>query len=228
MDLLYKILILVGGMILGYLIGSLSFSLIIGLNFYKKDVRQYGSKNAGGTNATRVLGKKAGFTVMFFDVLKSIVVYWTITMVLRYTALGAYAWVAPTVYLSIFATALGHAYPIFYGFKGGKVVSIFAGFALATNWVVTLISMVIFFGLLGWKKMVSLASVSTALALILYSWIFFIPEVFAFSMYPAGTNDPIWFVSIFLALSLILIVRHRANIKRILSGTERKIGDPKI
>jgi glycerol-3-phosphate acyltransferase PlsY len=228
MDLLYKILILVGGMILGYLIGSLSFSLIIGLNFYKKDVRQYGSKNAGGTNATRVLGKKAGFTVMFFDVLKAIVVYWTITMVLRYTALGAYAWVAPTVYLSIFATALGHAYPIFYGFKGGKVVSIFAGFALATNWVVTLISMVIFFGLLGWKKMVSLASVSTALAFILYSWIFFIPEVFAFSMFPAGTNDPIWFVSIFLALSLLLIVRHRANIKRILSGTERKIGDPKI
>lgn len=228
MDIFYKILIVLGGALFGYLIGSLSFSLIIGLNFYKKDVRLFGSKNAGGTNATRVLGKKAGFLVMFFDVLKSIVVYWTLVLLLRFTPLGQYAWFEATVYLAIFATALGHAFPIFYGFKGGKVVSIFAGFALATNWLVTIISMIIFFGLLGWKKMVSLGSVATATAFLLYGWVLLFPVVFNLSMYPAGANHPIWFIATFAAISILLIIRHRANIKRLLNGTERKIGDPQL
>lgn len=227
MDITYKILILLAGIIFGYLIGSLSFSLIIGKNFYQKDVRHYGSKNAGGTNATRVLGRKAGFTVMFFDVLKSIVVYWTLTLILTHTNLGQIAWVAPTVYLAMVATALGHAYPVFYGFKGGKVVSIFAGFALATNWALTLMSMIIFFGLLSWKKMVSLASVSAALAFLLYGWVFFFPEVVNLTMYAPVIKDIVWFYGAFTFTAILLIVRHRANIKRILDGSERKIGEPR-
>lgn len=227
MDLLYKILILFAGLIFGYLIGSLSFALIIGKNFYQKDVRQYGSKNAGGTNATRVLGRKAGFIVMFFDVLKTVVVYWTLTLVLTRTNLVNIAWVAPTVYLAVAATALGHAFPVFYGFKGGKVVSIFAGFALATNWALTLISMLIFFSLIGWKKMVSLASVTTALAFLLYGWLLFFPQVANLTMYAATVDNMLWLYASFTFIAVLLIIRHKANIKRILSGTERRIGDPK-
>lgn len=228
MDLTYKILILLAGITFGYLIGSLSFSLIIGKSFFQKDVRQYGSKNAGGTNATRVLGRKAGFLVMFLDVLKSVTVYWTLTLLLTYTDLGSYAWVAPTVYGGIVATALGHAFPVFYGFKGGKVVSIFAGFAVATNWLVTLISITLFFSLLGWKKMVSLASVVASFTFILYGWIFFFPEVFNLTMYAATVKDVLYFYSSFVVIAIILIVRHRANIQRILSGTERRIGEPRL
>lgn len=226
--MVYSILILIAGLLFGYLIGSLSFSLIIGKNFYQKDVRHFGSKNAGGTNATRVLGKKAGFLVMFFDVLKSIVVYWTIVLLLRIPQLAQFAWVAPTVYGAIFTTALGHAFPVFYGFKGGKVVSIFAGFALASSWLVTIISMIIFFGLVYLKRMVSLASISTATAFIAYGWIFFLPGVATFSLWPGAIENIPWFYGSFTALSLLLIWRHQANIKRLLDGNERKIGEPKI
>ena len=227
MDIFSKILILLGGIALGYLIGSLSFALIIGKTFYKKDVRLYGSKNAGGTNATRVLGRKGGFLVIFLDVLKAIVVYWTITLILMHTALGNIAWAGPTVYAAIIATALGHAFPIFYGFKGGKVVSIFVGFALATNWLVTIVSITIFFGMIGWKKMVSLGSVLTSVAFMLYGWIFIFPSVANLTMYAGTIIDMVWFYIAFAFISVLLVVRHRDNIKRIFAGTERRIGEPR-
>ncbi len=226
--IIYKILVLLASIVFAYIIGSLSFSLIIGMNFYRKDVRKFGSKNAGGTNATRVLGRKAGFLVIFFDVLKSIIVYWTLTLILQHTGIGNHAWIAPTIYAGVFATAIGHAFPVFYGFKGGKVVSIFAGFALATNWLITLVSIVIFFGLIAWKKMVSLGSILTALAFILYGWIFLFPQVYNLSMYPGTVDNMLWFYGTFAAISILLIIRHKANIQRLLKGTERKIGDPKV
>lgn len=225
--MLYSILILIVGLLFGYLIGSLSFSLIIGINFYQKDVREYGSNNAGGTNAARVLGKKAGYLVMFFDVLKTIIVYWTIVLLLRIPALAAHAWVAPTVYGAIITTALGHAFPVFYGFKGGKVVSIFAGYCLATSWLITLISMVIFFGLIYLKRMVSLASVTTAGAFILYGWVLLLPKVADFIMWPGTINHVFWYYGSFVLIAVMLIWRHRTNIGRILNGTERKIGESK-
>jgi glycerol-3-phosphate acyltransferase PlsY len=220
----YSILILIVGLLIGYFVGSLSFSLIIGLNFYQKDVRLYGSKNAGGTNATRVLGKKAGFLVMFFDVLKTIVVYWTVLLLMRIPSIAMYAWVAPTLYGAVIATALGHAFPVWYGFKGGKVVSIFAGFCLATSWLFSLVGMALFFTLIFTKKIVSLASISTAIATILYGWIVLFPNVANIMLWGAADKSAIWLYVSFVIIAIMLVWRHKENIKRLLNGTERKIG----
>lgn len=189
--------------VLGYLIGSIPFALVIGKVFYKTDVREHGSGNLGGSNAGRTLGAKAGVAVAVCDVLKA-----TIAMAL--TALFAKDAI---IYAGFFAT-LGHCYPLFAGFKGGKAVSTAMGFLLGIAIFIThdfligfLLPLVIFFGLLYLTKIVSLSSMIAVSAGAI---------ILAFISTPivAGT---------FTIIAVIVISRHSSNIKRILAGTENKI-----
>ena len=191
--------------LLGYLLGSLPFALIIGKLFYKTDVRNYGSGNLGGTNAGRVLGKKAGISVIACDVLKVVVA----VGIVSYFDREASIWAG-------FATAFGHCYPIFAGFRGGKAVATMFGFLLSTSiftfqsaWYV-IIPFLFFLVVLYLSKMVSLSSMVAALISSLY---------ITYRQFDSS-------IEIIIAswlLTILVIYRHRSNIKKIANGTENKI-----
>ena len=189
---------------LGYTFGSIPFALVIGKVFYKTDIRQFGSGNLGGTNAGRVLGKKAGLSVSILDISKAFIVMLIVkSFDPNQVALAG-----------VFAT-LGHIYPLFAGFKGGKAVSTAAGYILGVSTLVffkpvemALIPLLSFFLVLKLTKYVSLSSMT---ALSLAALISFFVQ-----------NDLM--ISFYLSLLVsIVIYRHKANIDRLIKGTESKV-----
>lgn len=222
METLYSVLIIFGAIICGYLIGSVSTSILIGRIFYKVDIRDHGSGNAGGTNAGRILGKKAGAAVIIIDILKMVIFHWALTLILRFTSLGDLVNPNFTIYIACFSLTLGHCFPIFHKFRGGKAVSGIAGFALATNWLVFLVAFIVFVTILKLKKKVSLSSITGSLTISVMSLVVMIPSLANITFYPLVYIT--WWYPFFLALTCaVLIILHSSNIKRIIKGTERKI-----
>jgi acyl phosphate:glycerol-3-phosphate acyltransferase len=185
-------------LILSYLIGSISFALVVGKLFYKTDIRGYGSGNLGATNTFRVLGKKAGLIVAVADLLKGTVAC-LLPQMLNST-------VNPII-CGLLAI-LGHVFPIFAGFKGGKAVATSTGVFLFLTPLGTLIGFVVFTLTLIISKYVSLSSMLAGIAIFIYSIIF----------------EEKVIVAISLLISVFVIILHRQNIKRIINGTENKIG----
>lgn len=190
--------------LIGYLIGSIPFALVIGKLFYKVDIREHGSGNLGGTNAGRTLGAKAGVAVAILDVLKASIAMLIVQLIAPHTI----------IFAGFFAT-IGHCYPIFANFKGGKAVSTAAGFLLAISLMIThqfllhfLLPVLLFFVVLYFTKMVSFSAMSM---LLLASAILFVSKV---HMSISLT---------FLIITLIVIYRHKENIQRIIDGKENKI-----
>ncbi|MBV1710175.1 MAG: glycerol-3-phosphate 1-O-acyltransferase PlsY [Erysipelothrix sp.] len=191
--------------ILGYVFGSIPWALIIGKVFYKTDIRQHGSGNLGGTNAGRVLGKKAGISVALMDSLKGF-----IAIAIAVTFFSKEAGIAAGL-----AAAFGHCYPIFANFKGGKAVSTAFGYLLGVSVFITgnpqflfLIPLVTFFAILKLTKIVSLSSmISVTLAAILTY--FLQPDLYVFLA--------------MVVIAALVIWRHRSNVQRILNNSERKI-----
>lgn len=197
--------------IIGYVLGSIPSALIIGKAFFHVDIREHGSHNLGGTNAGRVLGKKAGVAVMALDILK-VALALTIVIYLFGNSSNLFA-----LTTGVFAV-LGHCYPVFAGFKGGKAVSTVSGLVFMTNWVLSLVAITFFFTTLKLTKKVSLSSILSALAVIGFS---FVGPLVTVGM----MNIPydLTYASIISLASMFLIYRHRENIKRLIAGTERKI-----
>jgi acyl phosphate:glycerol-3-phosphate acyltransferase len=191
--------------LVGYVFGSVPFALVIGKLFYNTDVREHGSKNLGASNAGRVLGKKAAFSIAFLDTSKAAIAVW-----IAFLLFGQEVAIVAGI-----ATSLGHCFPLFAKFKGGKAVSTAAGYLLAlsflsqTNgWIIGLVPVFVFFGLLKLFKMVSLASISAVTTATIL-------------LFLLQTN---LMISIsFSIVAVIVIVRHHENIGRIMAGTERKI-----
>lgn len=191
-------------LLFGYLLGSIPFALVIGKVFYKTDVRNFGSGNLGGTNAGRVLGAKAGAAVIACDILKVIVAI-SISSLLDP---GISIWTG-------LAAAIGHCYPIFAHFKGGKAVATMFGFLLATSiftfqnlWYL-IVPLIAFILLLVIFKMVSLSSMVAAV----------VSSIFI--TYMQWENFPIIIAS--WLMTLLIIYRHRTNIQKITHGNENKI-----
>ncbi len=194
-------------LLIGYLIGSIPWGLVIGKVFFNKDIREYGSGNLGGTNAGRVLGTPVGIIVILLDGLKALLV-----MILCHQidpGLEQYAGLA---------VCIGHCFPVFAGFKGGKAVACSYGYMLGLALFVTheffytfTIPLLVFFISLALSKMVSLSSMLG----VSYSAI----SVFLFVDLVIGL--------MLMALALFVIYRHRSNIERIRNGTESKIGQKK-
>ena len=194
---------LILAVIFGYLFGSIPFALVIGKVFYNTDIRTKGSGNLGGSNAGRVLGKAAGISVTVFDTLKA-----TIVILLVYQFAPQYAAIA-----GVFA-AIGHSYPIFAQFKGGKAVSTAAGYLLGVAIIQSkiielfVIPASLFFLLLKLTKIVSLSSMIAATTSIFIAY--FVTKDFFLTFN-------------FILIDILIIYRHRENIKRLINKTERKV-----
>lgn len=190
------------GALVAYLLGSIPSGLWIGQYFFQKDIRQFGSGNLGSTNAFRVLGTKAGSIVLFCDVFKGFLAMILAMTVFKQESLSP-LWIAS------FAV-LGHTFPLFASFKGGKAVATFAGMILSYQPLLLLYGLIIFLVLLAITRMVSLTAMVTITAGVLLSLLF---------------ND--WTLTAFaLAIDIFIIYRHRSNIQRILNGTENKVPMP--
>ncbi len=191
--------------LLGYIIGSIPFALVIGKIFYKTDIRKHGSGNLGGGNTGRVLGKKAGIAVMTLDILKVTFVIFICSFFENKEILFVIAGLA---------AAVGHCYPIFAGFKGGKAVAVMYGFLFGTalftsaNLLLFILPLIVFLIILYLWKIISLASIGSAIFVCIYSY------------FAVEAKSVFYALIIFTAL---IIWRHRKNIERILQGAENKI-----
>jgi len=190
--------------ILAYLIGSIPSGLWIGQLFYKTDIRQQGSGNLGATNTFRILGKKAGAVVTVMDILKG-----TLATLLPTFALLSNSHIHPLIAGAI--AVVGHMFPIFAKFKGGKAVATSAGVLLGYHWPIFILLLVAFLICLKICKMVSLSSMITAVLAFIYSIVYTIIE------------QEYYLLIITALLAFFVIYRHRANITRIKNGTEPKI-----
>ena len=196
---------LLAASLIGYLLGSIPFALVIGKVFYNTDIRNYGSKNLGGSNAGRVLGKKAGLAVMTMDILK-------VTMAIFITSL--FATKDTSMVVSGLAAATGHCFPIFAHFKGGKAVATMYGFLFGmaliggySFWIFFL-PLLAFLVILYIGKIVAVASVGSAVINTIY--IYFALD--SFEMFAAS-----------FVFAIFMAIRHRKNFERIIKGEENKI-----
>ena len=197
--------------IVAYLIGSISFSVIISKKMAGFDVREKGSGNAGATNMLRSVGKKAAILTLLGDALKGVVA------ILFAIIVGKIAKNADKALLGQIAGILvvvGHAFPIFFGFKGGKGVATSLGVLLMTNWQIGLICLVFALLLMALTQMVSMGSVGAAI-------LFPVLVLFIHTNFTVSEGSGYLVYSIILA-SLVAF-NHRSNIKRILNGTENKL-----
>ena len=233
----------------GYFFGSIPNGIWIGKLVFHKDPRDYGSGNSGGTNVGRVFGKKFGVLVIFLDALKIIIpLYgsWALfTFVPIYNGLplvpnvyvayfqdtSNYLVQWPIYYMTMVGCSLGHCFPIFSGFRGGKNVSSFVGFSITTSWLFGFIPGLLYLLILKWKKMVSLASISMSWISVTFSWIW---SILMLTGVIKGTTllipgyGPLmefgYVYSIILTFAAtVLTIRHKSNIIRIKNGTESKI-----
>jgi len=196
---MYEILLI----LLGYLYGSIPFALVIGKVFYNTDVRESGSGNLGGTNAGRVLGKKAGISVIVLDALKAVIIFYLSSYLSLKFNLN------PDIkYIAGLACIFGHCYPIFAEFRGGKAVSTSLGYFLCIEPLYAVVAIVVFLLVLKISKYVSLSSISTALIVLC------ITPFLALSI----TAKLCMLVAV-----ILLVYRHKDNIKRIKNQTESKI-----
>ena len=187
-----------------YLIGSIPSGLWIGKAFYKTDIREHGSGNLGATNTFRILGKKAGIIVTVMDVLKG-----TAAVLLPPIPYFQDSSIHPLLLGAI--AVVGHMFPIFASFRGGKAVATSAGVLLGYTWPLFVILVIVFLISLKITKMVSLTSMIASLIALIYSIIY-------------GVVTGEWALCILVAvLSTFIIYRHRANIQRIKNGTEPKV-----
>ncbi|HKJ08786.1 MAG TPA: glycerol-3-phosphate 1-O-acyltransferase PlsY [Gammaproteobacteria bacterium] len=192
-------LLLAALVLLGYLIGSLSTAVLVGRLLGMADPRTQGSGNPGATNMLRLGGRKAGAVTLLGDMAKGVA-----------AVLVAWALNAPPTVLALVGLAafLGHLYPVFFGFRGGKGVATFLGVLLGLYWVVGLATVGTWLVMAAIFRISSLAALVAAVLAPLYFW-WLHPE-------PA-------FIAVAAVMTALLFWRHRDNIRRLLGGTEGRI-----
>lgn len=208
MDLLMAVLVLLAS----YLLGSLSFAVIVSRIMGLNDPRSYGSKNPGATNVLRSGSKKAAILTLLLDAVKG---WLPVALVLTFgSELG---WGAGLAALAGLAAFLGHLYPVFFGFVGGKGVATAVGVLVGVNGWLALACLLTFAIVVFFSRYVSLASMVAAVFAPAYylfgngvAWQALAPEVLSLSV-----------------MALLLVWRHRENIDRLLAGTESKLGKKK-
>ena len=201
--------------IIAYLIGSINFSIIISKKMAGFDVREKGSGNAGTTNMLRSVGKKAAAITLVCDILKGVI---SIGLAIIIGNISKNLDKELLLQIAGISVVLGHTFPIFFGFKGGKGVATSLGVLLMSNWQLGLICLVFALVLMILTKMVSLGSCAAAILFPVLT--LFINE--HYTVLTEGKNGNVYFVySVILAI--IVLYNHRENIKRILNGTENKL-----
>ena len=195
--------------IIAYLIGSINFSVILSKKMAGFDVREKGSGNAGTTNMLRSVGKKAAAITLVCDILKGVV---AILLAMLMNKISPNSNGALLVQIAGVAVILGHTFPIFFKFKGGKGVATSLGVLIMSNWQIGLICLVFALILIILTQMVSVGSIAAA---ILYPVLtIFIPQNY---IIPGN------YIIYSIVLAVIIVFNHRENVKRLLSGTENRI-----
>lgn len=205
--------------IISYLIGSINFSVIFSKKMAGFDVREKGSGNAGSTNMLRSVGKKAALITLICDILKGVV---SIGIAILLGNVIANMNRELLLQIAGIAVVIGHTFPIFFGFKGGKGVATSLGVLLMSNWQIGLICLVFALVLMLLTRMVSLGSCAAAVLFPVLT--LFIND--NYTVLTEGKNGNVYFIYSLL-LAVIVLFNHRSNIKRILNGTENKIGSKK-
>ena len=185
-----------------YLIGSIPTALLVGKYFFNVDIRDHGSKNPGATNTLRVMGKKAAVIVLLVDVAKGMLAA-SLPFLLDIPVNPLYAGLIAVI---------GHCFPIFAGFRGGKAIATTAGALLVVDIGMFLAVYLTFFAVILITKYVFMGSISVGFAMLVYS--FFSTE----------NSEPL----LFIAFILLLFFLHRSNIRSFLNGTEPKINDRNV
>lgn len=183
--------------VLGYLIGSVSISILLSKHLYHQDVRTMGSGNAGAANAARTYGPVVGALTFGGDFLKGVIG----------AAIGL--WLGGTTGFAIAAVGclLGHCFPVYFGFKGGKAVSTAAGITLLLDWRVFLTAFCVFALVAALSKTASAASMSASIAIAAAT--------------PVFTRNPV-LICLGIFMCLLVLLMHRGNIRRLIQGIEPK------
>ncbi len=182
-----------------YLLGSINTAILVSKHFYHDDIRKHGSGNAGFTNVMRTYGKKAALITFGGDILKTL-----LAILIGWCVFGYL-----TAYIAGFACFLGHIFPVFYGFKGGKGVLCMGTIMLMLDWRIFLALIVVFIGIVMATKYISAGSVICSMMFPL--------------MLNRMNNTGIYMIEfVAIAIAVIVVIKHRENLKRIFNGTESK------
>lgn len=205
---LVDILKILVALVLGYMLGSLNTAVIVG-KIYGKDISKHGSKSAGLTNTLRVLGKSAAVCVLAGDILKGIV---ACLIGLR---LGVYVYSGENKdCVSLLAAGagavIGHNWPVYFGFKGGKGVLTAVTVMFMVNWIMALMSLGVFVMIVALTRYVSLSTICATVFFVVISFV-------------SAFGGTVYFQLFTFLMALMLIFKHRENIQRLLSGTENKL-----
>lgn len=200
-----SIVVLVSSLI-GYILGSINTSLLIGKAFYKVDVRESGSGNAGATNTLRTLGKGAAIAVLIGDFLKGVIA----CLICRYVfgEINPGSGVHLGEYMAGLFVVIGHNWPVFFGFKGGKGVMTSFAVLLMFSPIAALICLIAFIIIVAISRYVSLGSMVGAVLFLVIIVIL---------------GEPLPLILIGAVLVALILLRHRDNIKRLISGNEKKL-----
>lgn len=201
-------------LIIGYIIGNIETGYIFG-KLNKMDIRNYGSGNAGATNTLRVLGPKAGLIVFLGDFCKSLIPCLVVRYIFRDNVSLSYMYM---LYIGL-GVVLGHNFPFYLGFKGGKGVASTAGIIMALDIKIAAVCLAAFIVIVAVTRYVSLASIVVMIIFIGMSHLL-VKTNYGF----ANGSSPMEFILLVVVIGFLSIFMHRANIKRLLSGTENKIG----
>jgi len=199
---------IIGVVLLAYLLGSIPTAVWVGKKFYNKDIREFGSGNAGATNTFRVLGKKAGIPVLIFDVLKG----WFSVYVLSHS-LGLDTMTNSFMNIQIalgIAAVIGHIYPIFAKFKGGKGVATTLGVVIALDPISAFSCMGVFIVVLLISRIVSVSSMVAAISFPIFVILIYKTEYISLQVFS-------------IVMSLLIVITHKKNIGRFIKGEESKI-----
>jgi glycerol-3-phosphate acyltransferase PlsY len=217
-----NILITIVPMLIGYLLASIPSGVWVGQIFFKKDVRTLGSGATGLTNVFRNFGKQAATLVFFMDLLKSVTpVVIASAFAYQWTSLGI---VEPflgqvSIMLTGFGTSIGHSYPIFAQFKGGKAVSSGGSFMLMSNWIIALIGITVMIVLIKVKKIVSVGAMTGYLFAVALTMLLWIPGWADIGMWNRVESGWMFTLTTFI-IWLFIVYRHKENIQRLLAGRE--------
>ena len=196
-------------LIVGYLLGSLSFSIIFTKIFAKTDVRDHGSGNAGFTNTIRTAGKKVGILVFICDALKAVVAILIAMAVAKWLPFDNY--VQYGKFAAALGAVLGHNFPLYYGFRGGKGIVVSIAIIYSLNWITGCFTLGAFLVVFAITGIVSLSSLTGAATVMVTTLV----------MYLNGWADvEVIQLVLMLVMGVLAFYMHRANIKRLLNGTE--------
>ncbi len=200
--------------VFAYLLGSISFAVVFSKAFMKKDVRELGSGNAGTTNVMRTGGFKLGALTFLCDVLKGFVACYVGKIVFKNVFINGDEWSVYGAFICGVACMLGHVFPIFFQFKGGKGIATSVGIFAVCCWPAILIGLAVFaLGVLI-TRIVSISSIAAAVTVVSCTMIFH------------NLNDPalFWPQAVLATLMGVLVIaKHSENIKRLIAGTEKKL-----